>query len=77
VRALTVSGRSLLPAGVVEVQGDFSADDAVEVLDSTGTVVAKGLVRAGSDEAARAAGRRSDEVDLDELIHRDDLVVLS
>ncbi len=77
VSALTAKGRSLLPAGVVEVLGEFDENDAVEVLDQRGEVVAKGLVRVGSDAARAASGRHSGELGAAELIHRDDLVVLS
>jgi glutamate 5-kinase len=78
VRALKSGGRSLLAAGVVEVEGGFSAEEAVEVVDAGGRVVAKGL--AGLDSAAlrAVAGRRSEElvVGSGEVIHVDDLVVL-
>lgn len=76
VAALTAGGRSLLPAGVVDVQGAFSAQDAVEIVDSTGRIVAKGMVAASHTEAARWAGRRTSETGLEELVHRDDMVVL-
>lgn len=79
-RALVEQGRSLLAAGVVGVEGEFEADDAVEVVDPTGEVFAKGLARVDSGGLVRMAGRRSDELGDDvsaEVIHRDDLVVLS
>jgi glutamate 5-kinase len=78
-RALVEHGRSLLAAGVVSVAGRFDPDDAVEVLDGAGAVVAKGLVRCPSSRAAEWVGRRSDQLPDDlagELIHRDDMVVL-
>ncbi len=78
-KALVAGGRSLLPAGVVDVKGTFGAGDAVEVVDSDAVVFAKGLVRMGADEIRRAAGRHSAELPLGvapEVIHRDDLVVL-
>ncbi|HLN16075.1 MAG TPA: glutamate 5-kinase [Acidimicrobiales bacterium] len=78
-RALAEGGRSLLPAGVVEVRGDFEPDDAVEICGPDGVVFAKGLVRHPSARAADWMGRRSDQLP-DELphvvVHRDDLVVL-
>lgn len=76
VTALTYHGRSLLPAGVTDVQGHFSEQDAVEIVDSAGRIVAKGIVATGHLEAARWAGRRTSDTDLDELVHRDDMVVL-
>ena len=78
-RALERGGVSLLPAGVERVEGDFDADDAVEISDTDGVVFAKGLVRVSSAVAADMAGRRS--TDLADgvpryLVHADDLVIL-
>jgi glutamate 5-kinase len=78
-RALERGGVSLLPAGVERVEGDFDADDAVEIRDTDGVVFAKGLVRVSSAVAADMAGRRS--ADLADgvpryLVHADDLVIL-
>jgi glutamate 5-kinase len=78
-RALVERGRSLLAAGVVALSGSFEPDDAVEVHDGAGAVVAKGLVRCPSSRATEWVGRRSDELPDDlapEVIHRDDMVVL-
>jgi glutamate 5-kinase len=78
-RALVEGGRSLLAAGVVSVTGAFEPEDAVEVVDAAGAVIAKGLVRCPSSRAAEWMGRRSDQLPNDlatELIHRDDMVVL-
>lgn len=83
VRALA-SGRSLLPIGVTAVEGAFAFGDAVDVLGPDGTVVARGLVNYAADAARRIAGRRSGEIaealgvkDFDEVIHRDNLVLLA
>jgi glutamate 5-kinase len=78
-RALVERGRSLLPAGVTGVRGEFGADDAVEIADPDGVVFAKGLVRQSSAVVADWAGRRSDQLPEDEspeVVHRDDLVVI-
>ncbi|MGH9043479.1 MAG: glutamate 5-kinase [Acidimicrobiales bacterium] len=78
-RALMDDGRSLLAAGVRSIAGDFERDEAVEVVDSVGVVVAKGLVRCPSSRASEWVGKRSSDLPRDlegELIHRDDLVVL-
>ncbi len=78
-RALEAQGRSLLPAGVVEVRGTFSADEAVEVTDPDGVVFAKGLVRMSAPALRAVAGRRSTDLPEGaphEAIHRDDLVML-
>jgi glutamate 5-kinase len=77
------AGRSLLPAGVVEVKGRFDRGDAVVVRDPQGAEIARGLSAYSSTEAERIRGRRSSELEAllgyrgrDELIHRDDLVLV-
>jgi glutamate 5-kinase len=78
-RALTRDGRSLLPAGVRDVEGRFAADDAVEVVGEDGRPFAKGLARVSGDTLRAIAGRRTSELPdgtPHEVIHRDDLVVL-
>lgn len=77
--ALVSGGRSLLPAGVSGVEGDFEADAAVEVVGPDGRPFAKGLVRYASAVLATVAGRRTAQLPdgcPQEVIHRDDLVVL-
>jgi len=82
VRALQ-AGRSLLPAGVLRVQGQFDRGDAVVVCDPAGGEVARGLTAYSSADAALICGRRSTELEpllgyrgRDEMIHRDDLVLV-
>ncbi len=78
-RALTEGRSSLLPAGVVGVEGGFEEDDAVEIAALDGVVFAKGLVRHSSVQIAAWAGRRTSELPegaTHEVVHRDDLVVL-
>jgi glutamate 5-kinase len=77
--ALTLRGVSLLPAGVVSVEGDFDADDAVELAGPDGKVFAKGLARHPAAVVRELAGRRSADLPPDtaaEVVHRDDLVIL-
>ncbi len=83
VTALRERGRSLLPAGVAGVAGNFERGETVEVRDSTGARIAAGQVNYGSEEVGRIRGQRSDRItDVlgyaygDEVIHRDNLVVL-
>lgn len=78
VRALTRGGRSLLAAGVVGVEGTFAAEDAIEIVDREGRVVAKGLSKVDAATLTAMAGRRSSELfdRSGEAVHRDDLVVL-
>lgn len=80
VVALTEREASLLPAGVVSVDGRFHPDDAVEIAGPDGKVFAKGLVRHGSAQITSWVGLRSSELPAGvapELVHRDDLVVIS
>lgn len=81
--ALCLRGKSLLPAGVVGVEGEFSGGDAVEVKDRDGRVVAKGLVAMSSEDLCRVMGLRSGEAaevlgegTVEEVVHRDFLVIL-
>jgi len=78
-RALVERATSLLPAGVVAVEGSFDADDAVEIAGLDGRVFAKGLVRHPAARIKEWAGRRTSELPPDvprEVVHRDDLVML-
>jgi glutamate 5-kinase len=79
-RALVSHGRSLLAAGVREVEGSFDADAAVEVVSEDGRAFAKGLVRYSATRLRAVAGLRSGDLPEGasaEVIHRDDLVVLN
>jgi glutamate 5-kinase len=76
-------GSSLLPAGVRGVAGEFHRGDPVSVRDEAGAELARGLSAYDSADAARIAGHRSEEIEAilgwrgrDEVIHRDDLVLL-
>ena len=73
VRAITGGKKSLLPVGVREVQGEFAAREAVEVIGPAGRLIAKGIARIGAEQCRRL--QRSDQP-TSELINRDDLVVL-
>jgi glutamate 5-kinase len=76
-------GKSLLPAGVVAVEGAFERGDAVVVRDRHGAELARGLITYASEDARRLAGHKSGEIEgllgyrgRNEIIHRDDLVLL-
>lgn len=75
-------GKSLLPAGVVAVEGSFSRGDPVSVIGPGGEVVAKGLAGYDAGDARRIIGHRSDEIAAilgyigrAALVHRDDLAL--
>jgi glutamate 5-kinase len=75
-------GRSLLPAGIVSIEGRFKRGDAIMVRDKAGREIARGLSAYSAEDAALIKGRKSAEIEAilgyrgrDELIHRDDLVV--
>jgi len=83
VRVLKEQGRSLLPVGVVAVEGSFIRGEIVSCVDGSGTEIARGLVNYDADEAGRIAGKRGDVieqilgyVDEPELIHRDNMIIL-
>jgi glutamate 5-kinase len=82
-RALRRDGKSLLPIGVVEVQGEFARGDVVACVDGTGREIARGLVNYSSADARQIARRPSAEIETvlgfieePELIHRDNLVLI-
>lgn len=83
VDVLRRKGKSLLPVGVRSVQGVFTRGDLVICRDLKGLEVARGLVNYDSVEAAKIAGQASHKIaallgyqDYDELIHRDNLVLV-
>jgi len=83
VRALAREGKSLLPIGVVAVEGAFQRGEVVGCYDPEGREVARGLVNYDASESARIMRRPSSEIEavlgyVDEpaLIHRDNLVLL-
>jgi glutamate 5-kinase len=83
VRALRERGRSLLPAGITHVDGDFGIGDPVTCVDLTGREIARGLSAYGAAEVVRIKGLPTGRIaqvlgysNGDEVIHRDDLVVL-
>jgi glutamate 5-kinase len=85
-KALLADGKSLLPVGVVTVEGDFEAGAMVSVLVADGNErreIARGLTNYGSADLRRIQGCKSKDIekllghrDFDEAIHRDNLVVL-
>ncbi|WP_225028264.1 glutamate 5-kinase [Xinfangfangia pollutisoli] len=76
------AGKSLLPAGVTRVSGNFGRGEPVAILSPEGAVLGKGLVRYTAAEAKQIAGHRSGEIEAilgyqgrAALVHRDDMVL--
>ncbi|MEM9971215.1 MAG: PUA domain-containing protein, partial [Pseudomonadota bacterium] len=75
-------GKSLLPAGVTRVTGDFGRGDPVSIVDATGHRLGAGLTRYTADEAVKIIGQRSDRIEAllgypgrAALVHRDDMAL--
>ena len=82
--ALVAKHTSLLPVGVVRVEGSFRRGDVVSCLNAAGAEIARGLVNYGSEDAARICRAHTEEIEArlgymeqPEMIHRDNMVVLS
>ncbi|WP_439892708.1 glutamate 5-kinase [Ralstonia sp. 25C] len=83
VEKLTAGGKSLLPIGVTEVQGEFARGEVISCVDAAGREVARGLTNYSSAEARLIARKASSEIETvlgyvsaAELVHRDNLVLL-
>ena len=83
VKALLTDGKSLLPIGVVSVDGEFERGETVSCLDQEGREIARGLINYSAVETQKILKQASSEieailgyVDEPELIHRNNLVLL-
>jgi glutamate 5-kinase len=81
---LRQEGKSLLPIGVVEVEGDFARGDVIAVREPGGTEIARGLANYSAPETRRIARKPSAQIEAalgyagePEMIHRDNLVLSS
>ncbi|MDQ5988502.1 MAG: Glutamate 5-kinase [Syntrophus sp. SKADARSKE-3] len=81
-KALVGGGKSLLPSGIVDVEGEFCIGDPVICVDCDGTLLAKGLVSYSSGDVRKIMGLKTNKIaqvlghkDYDEVIHRDNLAV--
>ena len=82
-KAIIEKGKSLLPAGVREIIGPFKVGDMVDIRNEKGQTIGRGLTNYSSDDTARIAGSKTADIasrlgqkTFDELIHRDNLVIL-
>ncbi|WP_375648618.1 glutamate 5-kinase [Bartonella sp. MU70NMGDW] len=76
------SGKSLLAAGVIAVEGNFHRGDTVAIVDTNGVEIARGLVSYGKDEAVRIIGCKSEEIESilgyearSAMVHRNDMIL--
>lgn len=81
--ALIHNGKSLLPSGIISVDGDFEGGDVVSLCDTDGVEFARGVTNYDAEQARRIKGIRSDRIEdalgvkpFDEVVHRDNLVIL-
>jgi glutamate 5-kinase len=82
IAAIVKSGKSLLAAGITNIEGDFRSSDAVQLCDSSGVEVARGLVNYSRNELQQILGRQSEEISTilgyssaETVVHRDNLVL--
>lgn len=82
VKAICQAGKSLLPAGIIAVAGEFLAGDAVDILDENGRNIARGIVNYSSSEIEQIKGKKSRDIakilgySADEtIVHRNNLVL--
>ncbi len=83
-KAIVEQGRSLLAAGISDVQGKFGKGDVVALCDAEGQIIARGLTNYSADDVERIKGLKSAKFaqvlghcPYDEVIHRDNLVLVS
>lgn len=81
--AILKKGKSLLPSGIVKVEGSFGTGNVISVLDLQGTELARGISNYPAEALDLIKGRKSREIeailgykDYDEVIHRDNLTVI-
>ncbi len=81
-QAIAQSGKSLLAAGIVTVEGEFNSQQSVQLYDSQGQEVARGLVNYSSAELQQIRGQQSEAIarilgyaGADTVVHRDNLVI--
>ncbi len=80
--ALLGAGKSLLAVGIIDIEGNFSFGDAVEIIDKNGNKIGKGIVNYSSDDLRIIKGKKNLEIKkimadsfYEEVIHRDNLFI--
>jgi glutamate 5-kinase len=81
--ALFNKGKSLLPSGIVTVEGEFARGECIEIMDRADRLVARGVVNYSSSDIGKIKGSKSVEIErklgykyTEEVIHRDNMVIL-
>ena len=82
VKAIQTGGKSLLPAGIVEIEGEFEPRSSVQLCDVQGQEIARGIVNYSYNELAKIIGHQSEDIPKllgyagsDTVVHRDNLVI--
>lgn len=82
VKAICQQGKSLLPAGITKIEGDFVASDAVQLCDGEGREIGRGLVNYSSTEITQIKGHHSEKIaqilgyeGADTVVHRNNLII--
>ena len=82
-KAIAQHNKSLLPAGIVKVEGSFARGDVVAIVSPEGHTIARGLTNYAAEDVAKIKGKKTAEVramelerTYDEVVHRDNLVVV-
>lgn len=83
IKAIIYGGKSLLPSGIISVEGNFETGDAIYCLDYKGNRIAKGLTNYSYSEIEKIRGKKTSEIEStlgykysDEVIHRDNMVLI-
>jgi glutamate 5-kinase len=83
VKAIVERGKSLLPSGIISIEGTFNIGDAVYCLDANGQRIAKGITNYSSEDVLKIMGKKTSEMQgalgyrySDEVVHRDNMVIL-
>ncbi|HOP85687.1 MAG TPA: glutamate 5-kinase [Syntrophorhabdaceae bacterium] len=83
LQAILYRGKSLLPSGIVNISGDFSRGDCVNLKSLTGKVIARGITNYSASDIEKIKGIKTIDIEkklgykyTDEIIHRDNMVIL-
>lgn len=82
VRAIVERGKSLLPAGILGIEGDFDETDAVLLCDTKGQEIGRGLVNYSREDLAKIRGAQTEAIEsilgyagVETIVHRDNMVL--